>query len=130
MSSSPHTRGRGVEKFPLVSPLAGRRVSDSRVFVSSWLKTHQRTWIVAPEPSPEVALGVYSHWYSLASVKDGSSQRGADQPWLVAWGCGCHCRAGVAYWASTASHFTSAAGDQTLIKYHLIPDVGELRAYA
>jgi len=66
-----------------VSLVAGRRVSDSRVFVSSWLKTHQRTWIVAPEPSPEVALGVYSHWYPQACLEDSSSQRSAYQPWLL-----------------------------------------------
>jgi hypothetical protein len=78
---STHERLRR-EKFPLVSLVAGRRVSDSRVFVSSWLKTHQRTWIVAPEPSPEIALGVYCHWSPQASVKD-SSQRGAYQPWLL-----------------------------------------------
>jgi very-short-patch-repair endonuclease len=77
---STHERLRR-QNFPLISVIAGRRVSDSRVFVSSWLKTHQRTWIVAPEPLAEVALGMYGHWYPQVSLED--SQRDACQPWLL-----------------------------------------------
>jgi very-short-patch-repair endonuclease len=80
---STHERLRR-ENFPLISVVAGRRVSDSRVFVSSWLKSRQGTWIVAPEPSPEVALSAYSHLYPRATLKDSSRQReDTFQPWLL-----------------------------------------------
>ena len=38
-----HERMRGAN-FPLVSIIAGRRVSDSRAFLCSWLRNQQRPW--------------------------------------------------------------------------------------
>ena len=68
----------------MVSLVAGRRVSDSRVFVSTWLKSQQRGWILPPEPSPDAAREVYSHWYPQAMVNDEArNEHSSNGPWLL-----------------------------------------------
>jgi very-short-patch-repair endonuclease len=70
------------ENFPLVSIIAGRRVIDSRVFVSTWLTSQQKNWILVPAPSFEAARSVYWHWSQQASRKDGQPGCG-NQSWLL-----------------------------------------------
>jgi hypothetical protein len=55
------------ENFPVVSLVAGRRVSDSRVFVSTWLKSQQRDWILPLSllptlPERSIHIGTRKQW--------------------------------------------------------------------
>jgi very-short-patch-repair endonuclease len=70
------------EKFHLVSIIAGRRVSDSRAFVSNWLASRQRAWIVAPEPSSRAA-DAHRYWSSQASSVGCPGLGKAIEPWLL-----------------------------------------------
>ena len=51
--------------------------------MSTWLTTRQRSWIVAPDPSSELALKTYKYWAAQVSPMEPAPLANAIQPWLL-----------------------------------------------